>query len=219
MPSLSRIGKLKRRGRGLSEVGPLEVAPRHHPRSAEEWVQEFGKEGRFRVEIGPGKGDFLRQLALRHPEDNLIGLEIKRTRAVWIEEKLLRAGIENVRMVTGDAIQVFPRLFRPGSLTAIHVNFPDPWPRDRNERRRLGRPWLGLAAAQLLERGGLLYFVTDRPDRAEDALVALDPHPHLENLHGEGNLVHELEGYIPTIHEKKFRAQGRTIHYLVYRRV
>jgi tRNA (guanine-N7-)-methyltransferase len=212
-----RIGSLNTRGVAREAQGPLELLP-GHVRGPEDWDALFGRPGPLKLEVGPGKGNWIREMADREPETNWVAMEIKRSRCVWIEEKLLRAGVENVRMMRGDALRELPVSFAPGGLAAIHVNFFDPWPRDRHARRRFAQPRLANACAQLLQVGGDLYFVTDHPERALEAREVFGAHPILEDVWGEERLTERIPDYVQTIHEKKFRAKGRTIHFLWYRR-
>lgn len=213
-----RIGNLDSRGVGREDTGPLELRPGAGPRGAGEWAGVFGRPGALKIEVGPGKGDWLRKMAAREPETNWLGVEVKRSRCVWIEEKLIRSGVPNVRMMTADALRELPVLSRPGSVDAIHVNFFDPWPRDRHIRRRFARPSQANACAQLLKVGGELYFVTDHEARALEAREVFSAHPFLENTWGEANLTDRIPEYVQTIHEIKFRKRGRQIHFLRYRR-
>ncbi len=213
-----RIGKLFTRGVEREAQGPLEIRTGHGPRSTEDWEAEFGRAGELRVEVGPGKGAWIREMAETHPEVNWVAIEVKRSRCVWIEEKLLRDGIENVRMFRADAILELPVAFQPGSLQAIYVNFFDPWPKDRHRLRRFAQFRTANACAQLLKVGGELYFVTDHKERALDAAEIFSAHPLLEDTWGPERLTERLPDYVQTIHEKKFRLQGREIHFQRYKR-
>lgn len=213
-----RIGTLDTRGVARDARGPLEVAPTGRPRSPEEWQALFGRPGELRVEVGPGKGDWIREMATRHPEVNWLAIEIKRSRAVWIEEKLLRAGVENVRMLCADALRQLPVAFAPASLAAVHVNFFDPWPRARHVRRRFASFPRANAVAQMLRVGGELYFVTDHPLRAREAHAVFASHFLLEDTWGPERMLEPIPDYPQSIHERKFRARGRDIHFLRFRR-
>ncbi len=210
---MARIGRLTLRGEDWWRRGPFEIDRLRPPQELPAWAEAFGRPGPLRVEIGPGKGEFVMELAARHPDGNLVAIEVKRARVIWIEEKLLRAGIGNVRLVFGDALQKLPTMFPPASLSAVYVNFPDPWPRDRHTHRRMGGRGLVLAVGQLLAPGGEMVYVTDRLDRAGEAKAAFDAHPALVATHdlsgGE-----RLPGYPVTVHEAKFRRRGRDIRFM-----
>lgn len=209
--------KLRVRGVPREARGPIEILP-GGGRTREDWDALFGRSAPLRVEVGPGKGDWFREMAGQHPEVNWLAIEVKRTRAVWIEEKMLRAGLDNVRVMCADAIKELPEAFPPGALDALYVNFFDPWPKDRHARRRFAQFSTANAAAQLLRVGGELYFVTDHEQRALEAREFFGAHPILEDTWGAERLTERLPGYPQTIHEKKFRKQGRSIHFLRYRR-
>lgn len=136
------------------------------------WGEHFGREAPLHVEIGPGNGFFLRDMALRHADWNWIGLEIRYKRTVLCATKLVRAGVTNARVVRFHA-GYLDDLFVPGSIAGIYVNHPDPWPREREERNRLISRWFLEDAARLLSPGGWLRVKSDfRPnvDRVVDLL-------------------------------------------------
>lgn len=215
---MARIGTLQTRGPRQTR-GPLELIPPVAPWVPEDLDPIFPQPGPLHLEIGPGKGDWIRSFARAHPEARCMAIEIKRARAVWIEEKVLREGIENIRMICADAIKHLPTLFRPHTLDGIYVNFFDPWPRKRHLRRRFSQVRSVLAVAQLLKLGADFHFVTDHAARFEEAYEDFSQHPHLEDTWGFANRYERLPEYPVSIHEKKFRAQGRRIHFMRFRRI
>lgn len=136
------------------------------------WAEHFGREAPLHVEIGSGNGFFLRDMALRHPEWNWIGLEIRYKRTVQTATKLVRAGVRYARIVRYHAAYL-DDLFLPGSLSGLYVNHPDPWPRERHEKNRLISRWFLEDCARLLQPGAALRVKSDyRPnvDRVVDLL-------------------------------------------------
>ena len=88
------------------------------------------------LEIGPGKGDFIVQMARKNPQLNFLVIELNISVAAMAAVKIVDAGLENVKLIVDDALVVLP-LLKPHSLETIFLNFSDPWPKKRHEKRRL----------------------------------------------------------------------------------
>jgi tRNA (guanine-N7-)-methyltransferase len=145
----------------------------------------FGNSGPVTAEIGFGMGIATAIIAQNNPGGNYLGLEVHRPgigRLLWeIEQRSL----SNIRIIEHDAVEVFETMIPPRSLAAIHLFFPDPWPKKRHHKRRLiKRPFTETLAQKLLP-GGYLYMVTDWEDYALQALAELGATSGLSNT-GEG---------------------------------
>ena len=104
------------------------------------WTEAFeGRSAPLHVEVGPGNGFYLAGMAEKHPERNWLGLEIRFKRVILCAKKIRAAGVENARIARYDA-WFLDDLFEPGEVDALYVNFPDPWMRDRDEKKRLMGP-------------------------------------------------------------------------------
>lgn len=113
------------------------------------------------VEVGSGKGHFLYEAAGRHPERLFLGIEVAPKYAAYCAARLVRGGIENAAMISGDAVQVFRERLRENTLAAVHVYFPDPWWKKRHRKRRIMRMEFIREAERCLKPGGKLHFWTD----------------------------------------------------------
>ncbi len=112
------------------------------------------------LEIGCGKGQFIRQLAARHPDINFIAMEREPNVAVIATEHVLADGLDNVRFLLEDA-EKLSELFEPEQLDQIYINFCDPWHKRRQYRRRLTYRVRLQLYQELLKPGGELHFKTD----------------------------------------------------------
>ena len=168
------------------------------------------------VEIGPGKDIFTVVTAAADPHANFLAVERVRQRADKLCAKLKRAGVSNARVYFGDAHTVLDRLLRPGQVRAFYIHFPDPWPKRRHAKHRLMQPAAAARLAECLEPGGRLNVVTDVPAYAAQILETLEATPGLANRNGPGRLLTELPGYHASVYERKRRAAGATIHYLLF---
>ncbi len=96
----------------------------------------FGNLGPLHVEIGAGRGAFVRGLARALPEVNFVALELKPDRATRIARGAQEDGLRNVRVLSGNASHLHA-IFGPGEIERFWVNFPDPWPKARAVRKRV----------------------------------------------------------------------------------
>lgn len=175
-----------------------------------------GKATPLEVEIGPGKDDFIIRAAQAEPETRFLAIECNRERADSLCRKTARAGVANVRVFLGDARDALPRLLSPGSVRAFHIHFPDPWPKRRHARHRLVQPALAAVLAERLAPGGRLTLMTDVQPYATHALACLEATPGLTNCFGPGRMANELPGHHETVYERKRRAAGCMVYYLVF---
>jgi len=170
------------------------------------------------VEIGPGKDDFVVRAATASPGTNFLAIERMRERVDSLCGKIARAGVANVRVFFGDALLAIARLLRPGSVRAFYIHFPDPWPKRRHIKNRLIQPAVAARLAGRLAPGGTLNLLTDVRPYAEQALRCLEATPGLFNRLGAGQWANELPGYHQSVYEKKRRAVGSMIYYLLFAR-
>jgi tRNA (guanine-N7-)-methyltransferase len=127
----------------------------------------FGTSRPVVLEVGFGNGESLVELAAAIPDKNFLGIEVHEP---GIGHCLLRAdaaGIENLRIIAYDAIDVLTHQVPPESLSRLNLYFPDPWPKKRHHKRRIVQPaFLDLVADRLVD-GGTLHIATDWANYAE----------------------------------------------------
>ena len=126
-----------------------------------DWERDFGRKAPLELEIGPGRGAFALDHAARHPEVDLVAIETRRSDCALIRGRAERRGLRNLLVFQGDAKLLVPRFFPPGSLSALHVQFPDPWWKKRHHKRRMVDADFAVQARALLAPGGVVDFRTD----------------------------------------------------------
>jgi tRNA (guanine-N7-)-methyltransferase len=143
----------------------------------------FGNDNPVTIEIGFGMGLATALIAEANPGRNYLGIEVHRPgigRLLWEAEN---RGLENIRIIEYDAVEVLERMIGRASIAAFHIFFPDPWPKKRHHKRRLiTRPFTSLLAAAL-RPGGYVSVVTDWADYGDWALAELSAVPGLENAY------------------------------------
>ena len=147
-----------------------------------DWSAIFGAQRPLIVEIGFGYGAFLLHLARQNPAASIIGLEIANQCLSAAERAIQRQKLTNVCVVQSTAETALHHLFVPGSLSQIHINFPDPWFKKRHSHRRLMQRDTLDAMVSRLQPGGLLYLATDIVEYAEMSAELLAQTPGLDNL-------------------------------------
>lgn len=171
------------------------------------------------IEIGFGRGEFLLELAAKHPELAFLGVEVSWKRVLKMARKVARAELENVRLVAGKGEAVLGDCVPEGSVHEIWINFSDPWPKAAHAHRRLFQPPFVRSAALALEPGGVLRIATDDPIYAEQIDEVLSDEPLIENQHAPAPYASEVPGRIMTSYERDWRAEGRPMHFFDYARV
>ena len=176
-----------------------------------DWTGSLGPAARnLELEIGSGHGGYALAFGARHPDRVLVAVEQRKKFAADLEARALRRKLGNLVVLIGDARLLAPRIFRAGSLAAVHVHFPDPWWKRKHERRRLVDDGMSTLLLRLLRPGGLLDFRTDVERYAEDAVVRLEE-AGFENERGPGRFSERDPDEIPSTREKRYLATGQPV--------
>ena len=151
--------------RALDELWPVYGAS--YSGQALEFDKLFGTDRPVVVEIGFGNGETLVEQAAANPDRNFLGIEVHEPGVGHCMLKANEAGIENLRIIAHDAIDVLTHQVPPDSLARLNLYFPDPWPKKRHHKRRIVQPaFLDLVADRLVD-GGTLNIATDWANYAE----------------------------------------------------
>lgn len=139
-----------------------------------DWGAVFGGAGPLELEIGSGAGAFALGHAARHPAVRYVAIEWRKKYARELEHRARARGLSNLRVVEADARAIIPRLFAPGSLTGIHLQFPDPWWKRAHRKRVILTPGFATLLLELTAPGGVFDLRTDVQSRAEEMLATLE---------------------------------------------
>lgn len=170
------------------------------------------------VEIGFGRGEFLMDLALRHPEQAFVGIEVSFKRTLKMARRLARTELRNVRLVEGTAEAVLRDALEDASVSRFWINFPDPWPKKRHFKRRLLQPGFAAALARRLVPGGVVHVATDHPGYAGWIDAVLRGEVGLENRFAPDSFRRTVPGRQMTAYEEEWRALGRPLYFFCYSR-
>lgn len=169
--------------RALDELWPRYGIERAGPHDLD---AAFGRHAPCVVEIGFGMGGTLFEMARAQPQFNYLGIEVYRPGIGHLLRRLETEGITNVRVIAGDAMEVMRDTIADASLAAIHVFFPDPWPKKRHHKRRIVQPQSVALFVRKLVPGGVLHLATDWEDYALHMMSVVNAEPALINRAGHG---------------------------------
>jgi tRNA (guanine-N7-)-methyltransferase len=181
------------------------IDPRHSGFTRLDVVELFGNARRVVLEIGSGKGRFLISAATSQPDVNFIGIEKSLHYHRVIRDRVAKRGLTNIRLINHDAFLVLRDMLPDASIDEIHVYFPDPWPRKREQKRRIIRAEVMVEMTRVLVRGGSGIYVTDHRDYYEAAA------PVIESFFRSERRIPTPDDPPRTNYEAKFREEGREI--------
>lgn len=210
MARLRKAAKIWRRPQSRTAAGCAQVEAADglfavNPRAI------FGSAAPLEIELGAGTGDFIIARAAEFPRRNFLAIESSGVVSRMLAVRCGRAVLGNLRVVRMDARTLVNLMLEPHSVSAYHIYFPDPWPKERHHKRRLFTPHLAANLERTLAPGGALYVATDVGDYAGAIFAMLEA----------TTLVHSAEavpGCSKTAFGRKFAASGKPIHARTYRK-
>jgi len=141
----------------------------------------FGRAAPTVLEIGSGMGESTASMALAAPEVNHLAVEVYQPGLAQLLLRIEQAQLTNLRLLRGDAYSLMHDHIAVGSLDAVRIYFPDPWPKRRHHKRRLVNPEFVTLVASRLAPGGTLHLATDWEPYAQEMLAACTAEPTLRN--------------------------------------
>ena len=157
------------------------------------------------LEIGSGKGRFLIASAIERPDVQFIGIEKSLHYHRVIRDRVLKRGLTNVLLINHDAFVVLQKMIPDASIAEVHIYFPDPWPRKREQKRRIIRPDALTEIRRVMTPGASGIFVTDHREYYEVAA------PLIAHFFRSEARIPGPDDAPRTNYEAKYRAEGREI--------
>ncbi|GAA1267764.1 tRNA (guanosine(46)-N7)-methyltransferase TrmB [Saccharothrix xinjiangensis] len=180
----------------------------------DEW---FDRAAPVLLEIGSGMGETTSRLVAAAPELNYVAVEVYKPGLAQLMLRAEALGVENLRVLRGDAVDLLTDHVEPGSLAGVRIFFPDPWPKKKHHKRRLVQPDFVRLVATRLAPGGTLHLATDWEQYAEQMLEVCSAEPLLRN---------RFDGWAPrpewrpvTKFEQRAVEEDRISHDLMFERV
>ena len=180
-------------------------------RQVEELLKKAAK---IEIEIGCGKGKFLAERAIRHPETCFIGIDRVMK---WMKKKIRqveREALQNIIFIKADAREVLRQCIQAKTVAAFHVYFPDPWPKRRHQKRRLVNSSLIKLLHDRLVTGGALFLATDHLEYFDFIKKEIVASSLSWIVHESKNKRMKDDGLMKTHYETKYQTAGKDLYYL-----
>ena len=175
------------------------------------WQQMFPQNQPLHIEVGSGKGRFINEMAKEHPEINYIGIEMNKNVLVTALDHLIKSDVPNLKLLHVDGRDL-REYFADGEVDQLYLNFSDPWPKTKHEKRRLTYQTFLETFDTITKDNAEIHFKTDNRGLFEYSLSSFSKYGMtLErvwlDLHNS-----DFEGNIMTEYEEKFSSKGQVIY-------
>ncbi|WP_334328362.1 tRNA (guanosine(46)-N7)-methyltransferase TrmB [Companilactobacillus sp. HBUAS59699] len=182
---------------------------------AGKWQDRFEKSQPLFLELGSGKGGFITELAKQNPQNNYVAMEVQEGAIALLLKKQVENKLPNLQLLLANGSNLTD-LFAEGEITGMYLNFSDPWPKTRHEKRRLTYKSFLEQYKTVLKDDGYLQFKTDNQGLFEYSLISMNNFGMKFDeisldLHNDETL---NQNNIETEYEKKFSKKGFRINYL-----
>lgn len=213
---VTRAGRLSTgQARALEAFGPRYLI--EYRKAEFDFHAPFGRTAPLILEIGFGMGDTTAHIAKAMPDKDFIGVEVHTPGVGSLLKLAGEQDIANLRIIQHDAVEVLNNMIADGTLSGVHIFFPDPWHKTKHHKRRIIQPELVALLRSRLVVGGTLHCATDWEPYAAEMLQVLTADPGLENA---------FDGFAPrpesrpeTKFERRGLNLGHTVRDVIVRRV
>ncbi|WP_312542748.1 tRNA (guanosine(46)-N7)-methyltransferase TrmB [Enterococcus sp.] len=175
------------------------------------WQERFGNDHPIHIEIGMGKGQFITGMAKANPDINYIGIEMQISVVSIALDKLIAEEIPNVQLLHVDG-SALTNYFADHEVDQIYLNFSDPWPKKKHEKRRLTSKAFLAVDEQIVRLNGEIHFKTDNQGLFEYSLASFSQYGMILKQVWLDLHTSTYEGNIMTEYEEKFANRGQRIY-------
>ena len=181
---------------------------------AGKWQTRFAKGQPIYIEVGSGKGQFITQMAQKYPDRNFIAVEIQESAIAVILQKQVELKLPNLQLLLGNGAAL-TTFFAENEVAGVYLNFSDPWPKTRHEKRRLTYKSFLAEYQQIMQPTGYLRFKTDNQGLFEYSLMSLNDYGMVfDDISLDLHNSELAEDNIQTEYEEKFSKRGQVIYRL-----
>jgi len=180
---------------------------------------EFGRSAPRILEIGFGMGESLAAMALAHPDNDYLGIEVYRPGVGSLLRQVGENQSANVRVISEDAVVVLAKMIPDGSLDRLQLFFPDPWHKKRHHKRRIVQPDFVALIRNKLKPGGIFHMATDWEAYAEHMMEVMIASQGYQNCAGQGQYAERPESRPLTKFEQRGHRLGHGVWDLLFERV
>lgn len=176
----------------------------------------FGRTAPLHLEIGFGMGHALFELATQHPDEDYIGIEVHRPGVGRLLDEIDKNGINNIRLLKHDAIEVLTKQLPENSLDSVMLFFPDPWHKKRHNKRRIVQPEFIQLIHRCLKPGGVFHLATDWEEYSEWMMELMSAAPSFTNQIGTRKFAPRPDSRPVTKFEKRGLRLGHGVWDLLF---
>lgn len=213
-----RQGRLtKGQQQALDELWPIKGV--EYQSAALDFTTLFSRSAPVVLEIGFGMGASLVNMAQQNPHQDFIGIEVHAPGVGACLASAQEAGVENLRVMCHDAVEVLEKMIPDNSLRMVQLFFPDPWHKARHNKRRIVQIPFAELVLRKLKLGGVFHMATDWESYAEHMLEVMQSIPGYTNLSAEGHYVPRPESRPLTKFEQRGQRLGHGVWDLMFERV
>ncbi|MCD7032713.1 tRNA (guanosine(46)-N7)-methyltransferase TrmB [Metabacillus sp. GX 13764] len=175
------------------------------------WKELFGNDHPIHIEVGSGKGRFMAGMAKQNPDTNYIAIELFQSVIIDVLQKVLDEELPNLKILNVNA-EDLRDYFDYGEIDRVYLNFSDPWPKNRHEKRRLTFKTFLSIYEDILIKGGEVHFKTDNQGLFEYSLQSFSAYGMLLKFVSLDLHNSSYEGNVMTEYEEKFSKLGQRIY-------
>lgn len=175
------------------------------------WHEVFGNNQPIHIEVGTGKGQFITGMAEANPGINYFGIELYDSVIVSALDRLIEAELPNLKLLHVNAADL-GKYFAKDDVDRVYLNFSDPWPKTRHEKRRLTYKDFLKLYEDIMVDGGEIHFKTDNQGLFEYSLMSFSQYGMLLKFLSLDLHKSDFEGNIMTEYEQKFSEKGNRIY-------
>ena len=188
------------------------------PGAAIDLREVWGRDAPLIAEIGSGQGHAIVHAASSRPDVDFLAIEVFTAGLARTMLTAERADARNLRLVEANAPEVLAHLLPPASVDELWIFFPDPWHKNKHNKRRLVTAEFAAIAARAVRDGGVVRIATDWEQYARQMRDVMDAAPEFSRAF-EGEWAERFTGRALTAFERKGARAGRAIRDLAYARL
>lgn len=175
------------------------------------WHDVFGNANPIHIEVGSGKGGFITGMALKNPDINYIGIDIQLSVLSYALDKVIASEAPNVKLLRVDGSSL-TNYFEDGEVDMMYLNFSDPWPKTKHEKRRLTYKDFLDTYKRILPENGEIHFKTDNRGLFEYSLASFSQYGMTLKQVWLDLRASDFEDNVMTEYEEKFSSKGQVIY-------
>jgi len=178
----------------------------------------FGRSAPRVLEIGFGNGASLAEQAAANPDTDFLGIEVHRPGVGSLLQAIEREGLQNVRVMQEDAVEIVRDQIPPNSLDKVQLFFPDPWHKKKHHKRRIVQPRFVALLRERLKSSGLFHMATDWENYAEHMLEVMSNAEGFSNTSPTGDYVERPASRPLTKFEQRGHRLGHGVWDIIFRK-